>query len=150
MSNAVTVLRDAYERVFNLPPAAVEWLLMLFEAIQLFDDCADDDKFSRDDLDSVIWSTLVAMPSNAFFLAHHQELASGVANLILKWQASDAVERSKQHNEVSFVWRAGYYDLVLTAIRLCHGPAVAHQCAVQVMQLYGEKYADYAKEFGDA
>ena len=123
---------------------------MLYETIQLLDDCADGDKIERVDLDSVIWASLVAMPSNAFYLANQKELASAVANMILKWQASDKVERAGTHDEVSFVWRAGYYDVVLTAVRLCHGVAIAHDCAANVMRLYGEKYSDYVKEFENA
>jgi hypothetical protein len=70
--------------------------------------------------------------------------------MILKWQASDKVERVGKHDEVSFVWRAGYYDVVLTVVRLCHGVAIAHQCAADVMRLYGEKYSEYVKEFDNA
>jgi len=148
--NHLESLRSAFETTLQLPAVAGEWLLMLYETIQLLDDCADDDKIQRSDLDSVIWASLVAMPSNAFYLANQKELASAVANMILKWQASDKVERAGKHDEVSFVWRAGYYDVVLTVVRLCHGVAVAHQCAADVMRLYGEKYSDYVKEFDNA
>ena len=150
MMSHLESLRSAFETTLQLPAVAGEWLLMLFETIQLLDDCADDDKIQRSDLDSVIWASLVAMPSNAFYLANQKELASAVANMILKWQASDKVERAGKHDEVSFVWRAGYYDVVLTVVRLCHGVAVAHQCAADVMRLYGEKYSDYVKEFDNA
>jgi hypothetical protein len=148
--NPLASLRSAFESTLQLPPLAIDWLLMLFETIQLLDDCADGDKIERSDLDSVIWASLVAMPSNAFYLANQKELASAVANMILKWQASDKVERVGEHDEVSFVWRAGYYDVVLTVVRLCHGVAIAHECAVSVMRLYGEKYSDYVKEFNNA
>lgn len=143
-------LRSAFETTLQLPNLAIDWLLMLYETIQLLDDCADGDKIQRSDLDSVIWASLVAMPSNAFYLANQKELASAVANMILKWQASDKVERIGKHDEVSFVWRAGYYDVVLTVVRLCHGVAIAHQCAADVMRLYGEKYSEYVKEFENA
>jgi hypothetical protein len=120
---------------------------MLFEATQLFDDAADKDPIEREDLNSVLWATLVAMPANEFYRANQVELSALVANFILKWQASDTAERNKSHDEVSFVWRAGYYDVVLGAVRLCHGPTVAHELAFDVLKLYGEKYEDYIKEF---
>jgi hypothetical protein len=141
-------LKVIFSQQLELPAAAADWLLMLFEATQLFDDVADRDFIKRDDLDSVLWATLVAMPANPFYRAHQTELGTLLANFILKWQASDAAEKRKQHNEVSFVWRAGYYDVVLGAVRLCHGPAVAHDKALQIMKMYGESYEDYLKEFG--
>lgn len=141
-------LRVIFAQQLQLPPAAAEWLLMLFEATQLFDDVADHDPIKRDDLNSVLWSTLVAMPANSFYQAHQVELGALLSNYILKWQASDAAERCKQHNQVSFVWRAGYYDVVLGVVRMCHGPAFAHEKALGVMQMYGESYEDYIKEFG--
>lgn len=147
---ALDSLRIAFNDTFRLPPAATDWLLMLFEAAQLFDDCADRDSIKRGELNSVIWATLVAMPANPFYQAHQVQLSTLLGNFILKWQASDIAERKKMHDEVSFVWRAGYYDVVLGVVTLCHGPAVAHDLAINVMQLYGEKYEDYLKEFGHA
>lgn len=141
-------LRVIFTQQLELSPAAVDWLLMLFEATQLFDDVADRDFIERNSLDSVLWSTLVAMPANPFYQSNQTELGALLANFILKWQASDAAEKCKKHNEVSFVWRAGYYDVVLGAVRLCHGPSYAHDKALEVMQMYGETYEDYIKEFG--
>lgn len=141
-------LRVIFNQQLELPTAAADWLLMLYEATQLFDDVADKDPIERADLNSVLWNTLVAMPANPFYQAHQTELGALLANFILKWQASDAAEKRKQHNEVSFVWRAGYYDVVLGAVRLCHSPTIAHELAVNVMNLYGETYGDYIKEFG--
>jgi hypothetical protein len=45
------------------------------------------------------------------------------------------------------VWRAAFYDVVLMVVALCHGPDKALEMAHDVMGLYGEKYADYLKEF---
>jgi hypothetical protein len=70
--------------------------------------------------------------------------------MILKWQASDTAERNQQADAKSFVWRAGYYDLVLMTVSLVHGPVPATQNAHLVMALYGETYEDYMKEFGNA
>jgi hypothetical protein len=68
----------------------------------------------------------------------------------MKWQASDQAERAGQADAKSFVWRAGYYDLILMAVSLTHGPGFAAKNAHLVMELYGEKFEDYMKEFGNA
>ena len=143
-------LRENLTKVFMLPDSAVEWLMMVYDAIQVFDDVADGDPVERKDLNAVIWNTLVGMPQNAFFIANSNHLVPLLATNILKWQASDTAEQNKQADAKSFMWRAGYYDLVLMAVSLVHGAGFATVNAHHVMALYGEKFEDYLKEFGDA
>ena len=87
-------LRLNLQRVLALPAPAIEWLLMLYGAIQVFDDVADGDAVERDDLNAAIWNTLVGMSQNTFWIANSQTLTPIVASMILKWQASDQAERS--------------------------------------------------------
>jgi hypothetical protein len=133
-----------------LPVDAVKWLLDLFHAFQIFDDFADNDAVARNDLNLLIWNTLVGMQQNQFYMANSYCLSSIVGLNILKWQASDTVERSGNADAKSYVWRAGYYDIVLAAVQLCHGPVFAAQNAHIVLGLYGETYDDYMKEFKNA
>jgi hypothetical protein len=83
-------------------------------------------------------------------MANSYCLSSIVGLNILKWQASDTVERSGNADAKSYVWRAGYYDIVLAVVQLCHGPVFAAQNAHIVLGLYGETYDDYMKEFKNA
>ena len=143
-------LRLNLQRVLALPAPAIDWLLMLFEAIQVFDDVADGDPVEREDLNAVIWNTLVGMNQNTFWIANSHSLTPVVATMILKWQASDQAERDGKADAKSFVWRAGYYDVVLMTLALCHGTQQATDKAQQVMELYGETFEDYMKEFDHA
>ena len=133
-----------------LPVDAVKWLLDLFHAFQVFDDFADNDAVDRKDLNLLIWNTLVGMQQNPFYTTNAYCLSSIVGLNILKWQASDTVERSGNADAKSYVWRAGYYDIVLAVVQLCHGPVFAAQNAHIVLGLYGETYDDYIKEFTNA
>lgn len=134
----------------SLPPAAVEWLIMLWQVSQTFDDVADGDAVPRSELDACLWNVLVAMPQNAFFAAAAPVLLPVMASAILKWQASDFAERHGAADARSFVWRAGYYDVILMAVQLVHGPEKAIELAPAVMSLYGEKFEEYVKEFPNA
>ena len=140
-------LRRHFAETLDLPPAAVEWLLDVWRMIQMLDDVADGDPVSRDDLNGVIWVSLVTMPANPFFLANAAALQASLAQLVLKWQASDDAERQGQADARSFVWRAGYYDLVLLVVLLTKGHADAMKDAKTVMHLYGETLHEYLKEF---
>ena len=147
MDERLTSLRQNLEEHFQLPPSAVEWLLMVFDVFQVFDDVADGDVVYRNDLDKCIWSTLVAMPLNRFFSTNSATLLPIVALSILKWQASDRAEKAGEADARSFMWRAGYYDLCMIAVQLCHGTDRAIELSSDVMKLYGEDFESYRKEF---
>lgn len=134
----------------QLPEPAINWLGMVFDAIQTLDDFADGDEVPRSRLDVLIWDSLVGMPANPFFQANSHTLLPVMANCILKWQASDKAEKGKRANEMSFAWRASFYDLLLTCAHLCHGPRFAIDNAESIMKMYGETMTDYRKEFPDA
>ena len=143
-------LKENLTTVFNLPMPVVDWLMMVYDAIQVFDDFADGDPVERKDLDATIWNTLVGMHQNQFFILNSQLLVPLLASMVLKWQASDTVERMGDADAKSFVWRAGYYDLVLTSVSIIHGAEYATKNAHLVLNLYAEKLEDYLKEFENA
>ena len=143
-------LSENLDKILLLPKPTIDWLLMIWDSIQFFDDVADNDKIERIDLNAVLWNMLVVMPHNQFWLTNAQTLTPVLATMILKWQASDTVERYGIVDATSFVWRAGFYDLVLIAISITHGPDFATKNAHLVMALYGEKLEDYIKEFTHA
>lgn len=131
----------------GLPDAAAAWLLMLYGVIQVFDDFADGDKVERADLDSAIWNCLIAMPQNPFYKQHDLVLAPVMASALLRWKASDLAEKSGNASALAFAWRASYYDVVLVAYQLVHGTALAMENSASILNLYGEKFADYLAEF---
>lgn len=131
----------------GLPEAASNWLLEVWGAIQFFDDVADGDEVSRKDLNSVLWSVFVSMHSNPFFDENRGAIIPVLAVQILKWQASDKAEREGRADARSYVWRAGYYDLVLAVVAIVHGPAKATEISESVMGMYGDTFEQYKQEF---
>jgi hypothetical protein len=146
-SSPAEFLRVNLSRGLALPAACVEWLMDVFETTQTLDDYADGDPVSRDRLDLLIWRTFVGMPANAWFAQNAGQMIPALASMVLKWQGSDTAERAGQADARSFVWRAGYYDLVLMAVLLTHGEEAARKAAHMVMHLYGERLEDYLAEF---
>lgn len=134
----------------NLPPSAVAWLMSLWHVAQWFDDVADGDLYPRESLDKALWDALVAMPSNAFFQANSAVLLPVMGTQILKWKASDTVEKDGGADAKSYGWRAGYYDVVLVVFMLCHGSEAAMRFAEKPLSLYGEELNSYLKEFENA
>lgn len=138
------------QQSFAITGEAHDWVMSLWNAIQVFDDMADGDFPEREDLFACIADTLCNMPANPFFQEHCETLLPLMAVALLKWRAADDAEREGTVSETSFVWRAGFYDIVLAVVQLVHGEAIAREIAQNVMRLYGENYADYAKEFTHA
>jgi len=140
-------LRQNLSQAFALPDDCVAWLMDLWFVTQTLDDVVDGDDVSRATLDRLIWHALVEMPGNVWFAANRAVLLPVLMTAILKWQASDQAERDGKADERSFVWRAAYYDVVMAAVLIVHGPKSATGVAHHVMHLYGETFADYMCEF---
>lgn len=142
-------LKKNYEAL-GLPQEAIEFLLAVWRAFQFFDDVADGDYSDRHQLDTALWASLVTIPQNQFFCDNRAQISPVISTAILKWQASDQAERNNAASAVSFVWRAGYYDIVLAVYLAAHGSTAATENADLIMRLYGEKFEDYLKEFNHA
>lgn len=143
-------LRRHFTETLSLSDDACNWLIALWEVTQLFDDIADGDVINRDDLDVAIWNALVAMPANGFYQRNAHILIPLMSVAIFKWKASDTVEREGKACATSFVWRAGYYDLVLAAVQIEHGAQVAMDIGHAVLKLYGENIEEYMREMHHA
>lgn len=137
-----------FREAFNLPKDAIDFLMDTWQAIQVFDDVADGDHVKRKDLDEVIWNFFVGFARNPFFQANYAYLQSQLANMIMKWQASDQAEKNGDASAKSYMWRAGFYDVVLAVVIICHGPKDSVVLAKLVMDFYGETFDEYLKEFG--
>lgn len=135
-------LREAY----GIPDDAREWLMSLWNLIQVFDDMADGDFPDRDKLDIAIFDAIAGMPDNPFFVTHRHILIPLLSVQILKWKASDTAEREGNASALTYAWRAGYYDIVLAVFQIVHGTEAAMQTAHRLMELYGEPFTDYMKE----
>ena len=144
------ILEHHLIETLEIPEDASHWLMGMWDAIQFLDDVVDGDVIDRAAQDRAINQLLVALPSNPFFMVNASILLPVVSVQLLKWQASDMAERSGMADAKSYMWRAGYYDLVLMVVQICHGYDAALVAAPAVMALYAETLAGYLKEFNHA
>lgn len=140
------ILTQSFDTL-GFPPDASKWLLDVWRAIQVYDDVADGDPVAREELDRTIWASLVGLQVNPFHMQHGASLIPVLALQILKWQASDVIERRGEADARSYMWRAGYYDLVLLVALMIHGPEKAALLGPVILQMYGEAFDDYLEEF---
>lgn len=143
----VKSLRENFEAL-GFPADASDFLIDLWNAVQVFDDAADGDEIKRHELDAAIWSSLAGIQLNAFYAQNQVMLLPVISLSIVKWQASDEVERSGKADAKSYMWRAGYYDVVCMVNLLVNGSSTEN--ALNALNLYGETFEDYMKEFPNA
>lgn len=149
MAMPVAILRQNFEAL-ELPQDAADMLIQLWNAAQFFDDCADGGRIKRADLNRTLWDCLVGIQLNRFYANNSAMLIPVISVAIMKWQGSDAAERKGAADARSYMWRAGFYDLVMMACVIAHGPEKAATLADAVMSIYGETLADYMGEFANA
>ena len=123
----------------GLPDDARAWVMDLWRVIQCLDDAQDGHK--NEGAADAAFAVFVRMPMNAFWQANAAALMSALVLSIIKWRAANEAEASGQADERSFMWRAGFYDVLALVTHICGGPAV------EALRLYGETFADYRKEF---
>lgn len=141
MAQALSVLR--------LPQEANEWLLDMWEAFQGLDDWRDNDGMPKEDIEHIIYVVLAKLPSNPFFQAYANRLLPVVSNVVLKWCGANYHEDNRNQSQLPkcYMWRAGYYDIVLEAVNCVYGHKQAALASGLVMALYGEELKEYMKEF---
>lgn len=134
---------DVPFHLLDLPADAEDFLSVTWDLIQSIDDKADDDPFSPVDL---AINSMVRLPANPFYQQHVAALAPMIATQIAKWHAANELEVAGHADHRSFIWRAGYYDLVLCVCGLVHGATWQAQNAEKVLSLYGESFEAYKEE----
>jgi hypothetical protein len=133
----------AHFQNLGLPQDAAAWLLDLWNLIQVLDDAADGDRADPEAVRRATWAIFQNMPLNPFFQARAAILQPVLVLQLLKWEAANAAEAAGQADARSFVWRAGFYDVVLMVCHLCGVPDAGRAC----LEMYGETFADYLEEF---
>jgi len=123
----------------GLPPEAQEYLLDLWHVIQMLDDVQDGDASANAGL--AAWAIFARMPMNQFYRNCMATLQPLLVMQLIKWEAANNAEASGLADERSYMWRAGYYEIVAMACHLCGLDAKA------ALSLYGETYAQYREEF---
>jgi len=129
-----------------------QWLALLWDAIQGLDDWRDGDPVAPAGCERVIHVVLHDLPASPFFRRHAEYLLPHLSTMVLKWRAANAIEldRDASHYPHAFMWRAGFYDVVLMCLALCIGPDAAGLRARDVAAIYGETLDEFTKETNHA
>ncbi len=139
---AETDLSTHFETL-GLPEAAKAWLLDLWNLVQVMDDVTDGDPVDKEAASKAVRAIFLTMPLNDFYRSYAAILQPVLVLQMLKWEACNEVESKGLASEKSYVWRAGFYDVVLMVCHLCGISNAGHAC----MEMYGETFSEYMEGF---
>lgn len=122
----------------GLPEDAQAWLLDLWNLTQVLDDAMDGDRPAKADVSRAVWAVFQNMPLNPFYQARASILQPVLVLQLLKWEAANEAEAMGQRDARSYVWRAGFYDVVAMVCHLC-----GIKAGRAVMDMYGESFDAY-------
>jgi hypothetical protein len=123
----------------GVPAPAKEWLLDIWHVIQLLDDAMDGDPVKPEAVSTVAWALFARIPTNPFYQQFVALLQPVLVLQLRKWEAANVIEAAGMANEKSYMWRAGYYDLVEMVCHLCGLQGTGHA----VTEIYGETFTEY-------
>jgi predicted CDP-diglyceride synthetase/phosphatidate cytidylyltransferase len=119
---------------------------MDFEIIGFYS-LSDFKKLSKVKTEDVLVSLMLKLPLNSFWITHQSTLLPIISNTICTWKASDNMEHQGDSNEKSFVYRASFYQGLLMVVTLEKGFDFAYEHSDKILNVYGESFEDYKKEF---
>ena len=128
----------------GLTSPAAGFLLLLWDAIQFLDDVHDSGLTERKSVEMMCDLLLVQLPLCQYYAQNAFTLVPAIRLAVAKWSLANRMEESHTSDARSYMWRAGFYD-VLAVVCILEGvdPTRALLC-------YGETYEDYVKEFDHA
>lgn len=130
----------------NLSKDANNWLIVVWDIIQAFDDVVDDDKIEKSSVYALIFNCFNGFTNNIFYLQNISTLTTLLNNALMQWIAANNEENNNIRNEKTYMWRAAFYNVVLHVVLLEHGVDFATKHAHEILNIYGEEFNEYKME----
>jgi len=127
---------------------AAAFCSMIFEASQVWDDLIDGDKpVDKEQINSVFWNLLVALPGNAFYRQHIDSITPIIMQSISDWHVANALEKGDNHDKsIAFVLRDSVSALLIHCATLIGGYQWGRNVAVDIRRaIHDETLDEYVK-----
>lgn len=113
-------------------PEAVDFLEMVFDITDIWDDLVDKDREVTDaQINNTFMKCLVYLPGNSFYRKHYPILASQLMLVINAWQDANELEKGSESDRVyACALRFLLVQLIATATGLVKGQDAARQISV--------------------
>lgn len=134
--------------IYQGDPEAIRVSLELVRMLHVWDDLVDGDETSTSAINAAFSSALFEISGSWLW----DEQAMAIARVqYFKWQAANHFEQIEEKPPrricaISYVYRAGFFDLFYYFAYKLYGMAWAEKIAPTIAEWYGESFSDYEHE----
>lgn len=112
-------------------PEALEFLALVLNAIEVWDDIVDkDNRVSVDDIHNVFTQLLVKLPANQFYQKNYAALAGMVIVCTSAWHTSNAIADTAEGQAHGYTLRKEFINLVVLCVALTSSVADARKASL--------------------
>jgi hypothetical protein len=134
-------------------PEAIEFLELIFDITDIWDDLVDQDReVTEDQINSTFTKCLVHLPGNLFYRKNYTVLAPQLMLVINAWQDANELQKGDDADRIyACGLRFLLIQLIATAVSLIKGPDAAREISVEVWRKYTskEQTLDWVKKGGE-
>lgn len=112
-------------------PEALEFLTLVLNAIEVWDDVVDkDNRVSVDDIHNVFTQLLVKLPANRFYQTNYAALAGMVVVCTSAWHTSNEIVHTAEGRAHGYTLRKEFINLVVLCVALTSSVADARKASL--------------------
>jgi hypothetical protein len=112
-------------------PEVLEFLTMVYHAIETWDDIFDkDNQVTVDDLHDVFTQLLIKLPANEFYRANYAALAGMLIVVITAWHTSNEIDGSAEGKAHGYTLRKEFINLVVLCVAMTGSVADARKASL--------------------
>jgi hypothetical protein len=112
-------------------PEAQEFLTLVLNAIEVWDDIIDrDGRIVDNDIHNVFTQLLVRLPANAFYQKYYTALAGMLIVMITSWHTSNADQSTQESAAHAYTLRKEFINLVVLCVALTGSIADARMASL--------------------
>jgi hypothetical protein len=126
--------------------SAFKFMLFIAEISNFWDDLIDRDvKLSDEEINAAMWTAMIELPRNEFYVTHFNELNSVMATGMQTWFVSTQFEREGGHYAAAaYTLRSSYMNIFSMVALLCGGYTHARIMTPDICKLaFREDYQKY-------
>lgn len=129
--------RDAKLREWLGDEDAMQALVTISAAVELWDDLIDGDPVDHEVINATMFNAMVSLGFNPWWRAHQDRLLPIMQAAVLAWLDSNAMRGGDlEDRRYAYVLRNMGLELVLMGITICRGFGYARQVSVEVRRFF--------------
>jgi hypothetical protein len=142
-------LRDAKFNEWIGDPYAIDFIILMGDVAEVWDDLIDQDKSVKpEDVNRIFSSLLVDLPLNSFFDKNKLMLMPLVITVINAWQDANELEKGSDNDKiVAYTLRDYLFELLFFVIYLTRGNDYLRTVSVEIRKFFTEHetFAQYLR-----